>query len=72
MNVPVQRVYQRCDRKEIAHERVGSAVKIPRAEFQRQAERALYRDKATEEALAATAEIEKAARKLRQVLEPGA
>lgn len=72
MGVPVQKLYQRCERKEIACVRDGVAVKIPRAEFSRLATLALSRTGAKEEVLAAAAELEKTARRLRQAMESGA
>jgi hypothetical protein len=73
MGGPVARIYPMIDRKEIAAERSGVQVKIPRAEFIRIAVLHLYNPvSAKREVLAATQEIEKAARRLRQAVEPGA
>jgi excisionase family DNA binding protein len=71
MGIPVGRIYPMIDRKEIAGERCGSAVRVPRAEFSRLAALYLYQQAgAKREVLAAAQEIEKAARRLRQAVEP--
>jgi hypothetical protein len=72
MGVPPITLYPRVHRGEIAYERHGAAVKIPR-EFKRLAALYLYQQAGTKhEVLTAVKEIEKMTRKLRQAVEPGA